>query len=189
MADPLPILVDDLNQAFDELVAVAAGDEQSVRRKFNAYQDALYTLRNYRSAQLKTAARKQIWEPLVRKGHVMGGQQVEGHVVARNNKVHHMIKMAPPATAPTYPGDRLTPSDYLYPGENLTWMRLDELDQRTRRAVSDADKDGYFKNLLGGLPVLPTADIARRCLVGWAGFGRLSDATYMASLRSAALSP
>jgi hypothetical protein len=187
--DPLPNLIDDLNHAFNELAAVTPSDGPSVRRKLAAYLDALYTLREYRSAQLKRAVGKQIWEPLVRKGHVVGGQQVEGHVVPRNNKVHHMIKMAPPATAPTYPGDRLTPSDYLYPGENLTWMRLDELDQRTRRDVSDADKDGYFKNLLGGLPILPTADIARRCLVGWVGFGRLSDATYMASLRSAALSP
>jgi hypothetical protein len=187
VADPLPILVDDLNQAFNELAAVTPSDEPRVRRKLAAYLDALYTVREYRKAQLKRAAGKQIWDPLVRKGHVMGGQQVEGHLVPRGNKIHSMIKLGPPAPARTYPGDRLMPSDYLYPGENLTWMRLDELDQPTRRAVSDADKDGYFENLLAGLPVLPTADVARRCLIDWEGFGRLSDATYMAGLRSAAL--
>jgi hypothetical protein len=69
-------------------------------------------------------------------------------------------------------------------------MRLDELDQPTRRAVSAADKpDRYFEDLLAGLPVLPAADLARRCLIEWEGFGRLSDATYMASLSSAALAP
>jgi len=187
--NPLPGLIDDLNHAFEELIAVSAGDEPSVRRRLAAYLDALYTLREYRSAQLKRAVGKQIWEPVVRKGHVLGGQQVEGHLVPRGNKIHSPIKMAPPPTAPVYPGDRLFPSNCLYPGENLTWMRLDELDQPTRRAVSDADKDSYFENLLAGLPVLPAADIARRCLIDWAAFGRLSDATYMASLRSAALAP
>jgi hypothetical protein len=189
VANPLPVLVDDLNHAFDELAAVTAGDEPSVRRKVAAYLDALYTLREYRSAQLKRAVGKQIWEPLVRKGHVMDGQQVEAHLVPRGNKIHSMIKMAPPAQAPLYPSEGLMPSDYLHPGENLTWMGLDELDQPTRRAVSAADKDGYFENLLAGLPVLPAADVARRCLVDWKAFGRLSDATYMASLRSAALAP
>jgi hypothetical protein len=80
------------------------------------------------------------------------------------------------------------PSDYLYVGENLTWMRLDELDQPTRRAVSAFDKpDRYFEELLAGLPVLPAADIARRCLADWEGFGRLSDASYVAGLRRVAL--
>jgi hypothetical protein len=120
-------LIDDLNHAFNELAAVTPSDGPSVRRKLAAYLDALYTLREYRSAQLKRAVGKQIWEPLVRKGHVVGGQQVEGHVVPRNNKVHHMIKMAPPATAPTYPGDRLTPSDYLYPGETSRGCDLTSL--------------------------------------------------------------
>jgi hypothetical protein len=187
--NPLPALLDDLNHAFNELAAVTPSDEPSVRRKLAAYLDALYTLREYRRAQLKRAVGEQVWESLVRKGHVLGGQQVEGHLVPRGNRIHSMIKMAPPAHAPLYPSGGLVPSGYLHPGENLTWMRLDELDEPTRRAVSDADKDSYFENLLAGLPVLPAADIARRCLIGWAAFGRLSDATYMASLRSAALAP
>jgi hypothetical protein len=101
-----------------------------------------------------------------------------------------MIKLAPPAPAQTCPGERLLPSDYLYPGENLTWKQLEELDQPTRRAISTADKDDhYFKNLLAGMPVLPAANVARRCLVDWEGFGRLSNVTYMAGLRSTALAP
>jgi hypothetical protein len=191
--DPLPILIDDLNHAFDELVAVAAaGNETSVRRKLAAYLDQLYALRNTRRDQLNDAAgtKESIWEPLVRRGRVVGGRHVEGHLVPRGNRLHSPIKMAPPPPAPLYPSDRLFPSDYLYIGENLTWMRLGELDQPTRRAVSTADKpDRYFENLLAGLPVLPAADVARRCLFDWEGFGRLSDATYMAGLRSAALAP
>jgi hypothetical protein len=190
--DPLPELLDDLNHAFDELAAVASGDVSSVRRKLAAYLDGLYTLREYRRSQLNAVAgaKKSIWQPLVRLGQVLGGQQVEAHLVPRGNRIHSMIKMAQPAPAPLYPSGRLMPSDYLYVGENLTWMRLDELDLPTRRAVLAADKpDRYFENLLAGLPVLPAADIARRCLANWEGFGRLSDATYVASLHSVALGP
>jgi hypothetical protein len=190
--DPLPELISDLNHAFDELVAVAAGNEASVRRKLAAYLEGLYTLREYRKSQLNGVAgtKKSIWEQLVRLGHVVGGRHVEGHLVPRGNRIHSMIKMALPAPAPTYPGDRLMPSDYLYAGENLMWVPLDELDQPTRRAVSAADKpDRYFENLLAGLPVLPAAEIACRCLADWEGFGRLCDATYVAGLRSVALGP
>jgi hypothetical protein len=190
--DPLPNLIDDLNYAFNELGAVAAaGDEPSVRRKLAAYLDALYDLREYRSAQLNKAARnaqlnkaarKDFWERIVRQGKVPGGRHVEGHLVPRGNKAHSMIKLPPPAVAPLYPSDRLMPSDHLYPGENLTWKQLDELDQPTRREVMQWDGDHYFEEFLAGLPVLPAADIARRCLIDWDGFARLTDSTYIAGL-------
>ena len=138
MPDPLPELIGDLNHAFDELAAVAAGNEASVRRKLAAYLDGLYTLREYRKSQLNGVAgtkTKSIWEPLVRLGHVVGGRHVEGHLVPRGNRIHSMVKMALPAPAPLYPSHRLMPSDYLDPGENLRWVPLEELDQPTRRGV------------------------------------------------------
>jgi hypothetical protein len=51
---------------------------------------------------------------------IANGQYVEGNLVARNNQHHSMTKMAAPAGAPLYPSEQLMPSDYLYPGENLT---------------------------------------------------------------------
>jgi hypothetical protein len=75
---------------------------------------------------------------------VANGQYVEGNLVARNNQHHSMTKMAAPAGAPLYPSEQLMPSDYLFPGENLMWLRLDELDEPMRRATSAADRYGYL---------------------------------------------
>ena len=188
MPDHVPELVDYLNRAFDELVTARLTDVSTVQLRVGTYLGAVYRFRNYRKAQLRKATgTRDVWEKLVR--HVAGGQHVEAHLVVRGNLDHDMTKMELPAPAPIYPSDSLFPSGYLYPSENLTWKQLNELDPPTRRAVSGADKDGYFKNLLAGLPVLPIGDVARRCLLNWEGFGRLSDATYMAGLRSAALAP
>ena len=189
MPDPLPDLRDDLEHAFNELADVASLDQATLRRKLAAYLDALYSLREYRKGQLKQATGHQVWERLVRRGHVTDGEHVEGHLVPRGNRTHSMTKMAPPGAAPVYPSDRLLPSMYLFPGQNLMWKRLDELEALTRQDVVRADRDGYFDKLLAGLPVLPAADIARRCLLDWEGFRRLPDATYMARLLSAALAP
>jgi hypothetical protein len=120
---------------------------------------------------------------------IANGQYVEGNLVARNNQHHSMTKMAAPAGAPLYPSEQLMPSDYLYPGENLMWLRLDELDEPMRRATSAGRQVRLLGNLLAGLPVLAAADVARRCLADWEGFGRLSDATYMAGLRVAVYAP
>jgi hypothetical protein len=188
--DHVPELVDYLNRAFDDLVTARLTDVSTVRLRVGAYLGAVYRFRNYRKAQLgKATGTKDGWEKLVRKRHVAGGQHVEAHLVVRGKLDHDMTKMELPALAPIYPSESLFPSDYLYPGQNLTWKQLNELDQPTRRAVSRADKDGYFKNLLAGLPILPIGDVARRCLLNWEGFGRLSDAAYMAGLRSAAHAP
>jgi hypothetical protein len=186
----VPELVDYLNRAFDELVTAGVTNVSIIRLRLGTYLDALSRLRDYRQGQLNEATQAdRVWERLVHKGMIANGQYVEGNLVARNNQHHSMTKMAAPAGAPLYPSEQLIPSDYLYPGENLMWLRLDELDEPTRRAISAADRYGYFGNLLAGLPVLPAADVARRCLAEWEGFGRLSDATYMAGLRVAAYAP
>jgi hypothetical protein len=75
------------------------------------------------------------------------------------------------------------PSHYLYPGKNLTWLRLDEFDEPTRRDIQKNDKDGYFAKWLAGRAVLPAADAARECLINWEGFGRLDEPTYRQDLR------
>ena len=190
MRDHVSELVHYLNRAFDELVTAQLTDVSTLRLRLGTYLDALSRFRDYRQGQLNDATQAdRVWERLVQKGMITDGQYVEGNLVARNNQHHSMTKMAPPTRAPLYPSERLMPSDYLYPGENLTWLRLDELDEPTRRAISAADKYGYFRNLLAGFAVLPAADVARRCLLDWKGFGRLSDARYVVDLRVAAYSP
>jgi len=187
--DPLYELADDLDHAFDELAVVDPARTTDVRRKLAAYLDALYALREYRQAQLKKAAGGKVWEALVRHAQVPGAQHVEAHLVARGNRLHSMTKMAPPALTPLYASERLAPSEYLAPGENLTWLAIGELDEPTRKDVSKNDADGYFESLLAGLPVIPAAHVARECLRDWDGFSRLSDAAYAAHLRRSARPP
>jgi hypothetical protein len=184
MPDHMPRLVDYLNRAFDELATATSGDVSTVQLRLGTYLGAAYSLRNYRKGQLaKATGAKDTSERLVRNGHLADGQHVEADLVARGNQDHSMTKMELPAPAPIHPSESLFPSDDLYPGQNLIWLRLDEFDEPTRRDVQKNDKDGYFATWLAGRPVLPAADAARECLINWEGFGRLDDLTYRQDLR------
>jgi hypothetical protein len=164
-AQALLDLVSDFDAAIDRLRdAPAASDEQ--RRGLREALACLYELRVYRERTFTGG--EAYWD---RADRYDAGKVTEGIVGLRGEMVHKLVR-AESEMRPLYPSEDLRPSDYLYPGENLTWVPPDEMDPPPQWRSGDR-RSTYYETVVAGQPVLPTLDVARHFLVDSTFLGRL----------------
>jgi hypothetical protein len=75
---------------------------------------------------------------------------------------HGPLNEIRPAVKLAYPGPKFFPSDYTYPGSNLTWLELDDMPPADRAELERRDDHGRYANHVAGHMVLPTLDVARQ---------------------------
>jgi hypothetical protein len=85
-----------------------------------------------------------------------------GLVFLRGLSTHRLTQ--PTSVETLFPSERLFPSNYPFPGTNLTWITgLDVPRSNRTYEVRNAE---HYAATLAGLPVLPTIDAAMRFLTG-----------------------
>lgn len=155
---PYDDAVSDFEAAFERL-AKAFGDKDEQRRAWLEAVNHTYRLREYRKQACKKA-----YEAIV--GVHDYGKTTEGIVVVRNNATHVLAVRANPESRMLYPGSKVYPSEYLYPGDgNMFWLDMHELDPAAALAVNDRDEKNYYRDKVAGFLVLGTLLAVREFLI------------------------
>ncbi|MGH3966148.1 MAG: hypothetical protein ACRDRY_23350 [Pseudonocardiaceae bacterium] len=94
------------------------------------------------------------------------GKVTEGIMVVRNIATHVLTERANPESKMLYPGSKVFPSEYLFPGDgNLFWLDVHELNAGAEKEVRERDKKGYYRDKVAGFLVLGTFVAVRRFLI------------------------
>lgn len=159
MTTPFGKVIEDFDFAFSQLVA-AKMDSDEQRRSFDHALDRLYEIRAYREGE--TGSAKGKYRTFAQ--GATGGRTTEGIVFLRGQKVHNIARAVRPEERDAYPSDTFFPSNWTYPGANLTWLSESELAEPLNRKANPTG-GSYYDNDVAGHLVLPTLDIARNWLV------------------------
>jgi hypothetical protein len=150
----------DIDDAFEEL-RLSGADEIKRRRASRAVLSALYEVRELFHHALKAG----YWAAV---DASPAGEILEGLLVIRGRMTHGALDDIRPAVKPAYPGPKFYPSDYAYPGANLTWLELADMPADDRAELEHRDTKNRYATHVAGRMVLPTLDSARRFLRGLA---------------------
>jgi hypothetical protein len=153
--------VSDFEADFDRLVN-ASGDKDEQRRAWLAMVGHTFRIREYRKSQ---CVDDDAYWALVAGNDC--GQVTEGILVVRNIATHALTVRANPESRMLYPGSKVFPSDYLFPGEgNLFWLDMHELSPEAADAVRARDirRHYYYRDKVAGLLVSDTLQAVREFL-------------------------
>jgi hypothetical protein len=155
--------VSDFETAFDRL-AKAFGEKDEQRRAWLETVNHTFRIREYRKQQYEKRAGRGSYYPIVNLHEF--GKTTEGIVVVRNIATHVLAVRANPESRMLYPGPKVFPSDYLYPGDgNLFWLDMHELDTAAVEEVRGGDKYNYYRDKVAGFLVLGTLLAVREFLI------------------------
>ena len=147
-------LFDDVDDAFEDL-RVSSDNDMAQRRAARAVLGALFEVRE----EFRISRGNAYWTEVERGVH---GKVAEGILVIRGRMAHGPLNQIRPAVKLAYPGPKFFPSNYSYPGSNLTWLELDDMPPADRAELERRDSHGRYANHVAGFMVLPTLDIARQ---------------------------
>ncbi|MFZ2117637.1 MAG: hypothetical protein WCB73_06340 [Pseudonocardiaceae bacterium] len=158
---PYEEAVSDFEADFDRLVN-ASGDKDEQRRAWLATVGHTFRIREYRKEQCGT---DEAYDAVVAANE--SGQVTEGIIIIRDIATHVLAVRASPESRMLYPGSKVFPSDYLFPGDgNLFWLDMHELSPEAADAVRARDRRRhYYRDKVGGLLVLGTLRAAREFLI------------------------
>lgn len=140
---PYDEAVSDFEAAFERLAKVS-GDKDEQRRAWLEAVNHTYRLREHK----KRACGKRAYEATAASHDY--GKTTEGILVVRNIATHVLTVRANPESRMLYPGSKVYPSDYLYPGDgNLFWLDMHELDPAAKKAISSGDSQNYYRDKVG----------------------------------------
>lgn len=153
-------LLADIDDAFEELRA-SSRNETRQRRAGRAVLGALFDVR-----EVARIDQKSVYWTAVEAS--VSGRIAEGILVIRGRMTHGALNDIRPAVKLAYPGPKFFPSNYVYPGSNLTWLELDDLPPNDRAELERRDDHKRHASHVAGRAVLPTLDIARQFYRGLA---------------------
>lgn len=144
----------DVDDAFEDLRS-SGEDETAQRRAGRAVLGALFEMRE----EFRISQGGAYWTEVERGIH---GKVAEGILVIRGRMTHGPLNEIRPAVKLADPGPKFFPSNYTYPGSNLTWLELDDMPTADRAELERRDNRMRYADHVAGHMVLPTLDIARQ---------------------------
>jgi len=146
-------LFDDVDAAFESL-KLSSHDETAQRRAGRAVLGALFEVRE----QLRLGLGGVYWMAVE---NDLRGKIGEGVIVIRGRMTHGALNDIRPSFKLALPGPKFFPSAYAYPGMNLTWLELDDMQPIDRSELERRDDHQRYASCIAGQMVLPTLNVAR----------------------------